>query len=121
MGPLLETRAGAAARIRKRFEKPLAAYLDEMERRFAAAGLVPAPTKRGRAADEHWRWLAQRVVLGWTYDHIANDATTRRPEGVEGASVQEAVGKAAALAGMARELLDRGSGQTSAADPKPKV
>ncbi len=96
--PTLETADEAKRRIRQCFEQRLTDHLEEVNRRIAEAGFVLTPTKRG--GDDHWTWLAQRVVLGWTPDRIAEEAGNQRPVTPAEESVREAVTKAAEFAGL---------------------
>jgi hypothetical protein len=96
--PTWETRDHAVRRIREAFDQRLDTYLAAMDQRIDERGLVATPTKRG--ADEHWAWLAQRVVLGWTFDHIADQASDQRGEALSTESVHEAVKRAARLADL---------------------
>ncbi|MDP9469936.1 MAG: hypothetical protein M3Q71_04600 [Chloroflexota bacterium] len=96
--PTLETRDQAKRRIRRAFEERLAAHLEEIEGQVPVSGFVLTPTKRG--GDDHWRWLAQQVILRWTYERIADEAGNQREDTLDIASVYQAVSKAAALAGL---------------------
>ncbi len=96
--PTLETSDEAKKRIGQCFDERLAAHIKKVNERIAEAGFVLTPTTRG--GDEHWTWLAQRVVLGWTYDHIAEEAGQHRSEALAVESVHEAVAKKAGFAGL---------------------
>lgn len=96
--PTLETSDEAKLRIREAFEQRLTAHLKEVNSRIAEAGFVLTSTTHG--GDDQWTWLAQRVVLEWTYANIAKEAGIQRRAFIATASVHEAVTKAAALAGL---------------------
>ncbi len=113
--PTLETPDEAKLRIRQAFEQRLAAHLEEVKKRIAEAGFVLTPTKRG--GDHHWTWLAQRVILWWTYERIADEAGRHRGGAVSVESVHEAVTKAATQADLSLPNLKPGPRPKADSDP----
>ncbi len=84
--PSRERRQDAARRLRMAFECMLQAHLDGGERVAQARGLRPTPRK----SPEHFVWLVQYQVHGWSFQRLA-DEVCRDRKTVE-AGIKEAAG-----------------------------
>jgi len=86
-----ETRDVIRRRMRASFDRQLAERLNQIEADIKSYGFVYTPPKKGKAAKQHYEWLARYQVAGEDFSEIGRaDRKTRQ-------AVEQAVKETAAL------------------------